>query len=361
MKIEPRSILIVMLSAVGDAVLVLPVANALRRAFPRTSISWALQEGPHSLVAPDANVDNFVVVRRGGRMRNPWSLLRTTRSLGSAALTLRDLARSQSYGRFDLLLALQVYLKAGILTGLTPAAVKLGFDRIRARDMNWVFTNQRIPPSPGGHRHIQDQYLEFLEFLGVDPEPVEYGLTLSREEDAARLEFYGSMDRPAVAVVTASSDSRKNWTPDGYIEVVGSLRRDLGVQPLLVGGNSRLEEEMARSILRKAREDVLDVRGGGLRRLLWLMKGARLVISPDTGPLHMARAVETPVIGLFGFTNPKRSGPYRMFRDLLVDGYARFPGEEYPVSMERRPGGMKRITPAKVLEKAEHALESTRT
>ena len=85
------------------------------------------------------------------------------------------------------------------------------------------------------------------------------------------------------------------------------------------------------------------------------------MISPDTGPLHMARAMETPVVSLFGFTNPKRSGPYRRFSELVVDGYARYSGEVYPVSMERRPGGMGRITPAMVMEKVEHALLTSET
>ena len=101
---------------------------------------------------------------------------------------------------------------------------------------------------------------------------------------------------------------------------------------------------------------LLDARRNDLRRLLWLLDGSRVVITPDTGPLHMARALEVPVVSLFGFTNPKRSGPYRRFTELIVDGYARFPGEDYPVSMERRAGGMARITPAMVLEKVELAL-----
>jgi len=102
----------------------------------------------------------------------------------------------------------------------------------------------------------------------------------------------------------------------------------------------------------------VDARGGGLRRLLWLLDGSALVVSPDTGPLHMARAMEVPVVGLFGFTNPKRSGPYRRFTELIVDGYARFPGEDYRVSMDRRPGGMGRITTGMVMEKVELALRS---
>jgi heptosyltransferase I len=254
-------------------------------------------------------------------------------------------------GRFDLLLDLQVYFKAGLLTGLTPARMRLGFDWTRARDLNWLFTNQRIPPHPHRFAHIQDQYFEFLRYLGVDPEPVHFGLELTEDEKRQQEEFFASVDRPPCALVLATSDPRKNWDPAGYAAVASKLTTDFGMQPILVGGTSEAEEAVARIILRRTEGEVRDERGGGLRRLLWLLDGSELVISPDTGPLHMARAMEVPVIGLYGFTNPKRSGPYRLFTDLIVDGYARGPGEDYPVSMERRHGGMGRITPEKVLEK----------
>jgi len=353
---EPRSVLIVMLSAVGDAVLVLPVINALRRAFSGVHITWVLQPEPHSLVAGHPAVDEFVLFQRGTRGRTLGSGLSALRGIQATVAELRRRARNRPGGRFDLLLDLQVYLKAGILTALTPSTVKLGFDRRRARDLNWLFTNQRISRHPEGYGHIQDQYLEFLRHLGVDPEPVEYGLSLTAEERWSQGQFFGRLDRPACALVAASSDPRKNWTAEGYAEVVQGLESEFGLQPLLVGGHSAVEETVASALLKASGGRLMDARGGGLRRLLWLLDGSALVISPDTGPLHMARAVETPVVGLFGFTNPRRSGPYRRFTELTVDGYARHPGEHYGVTMRRRPQGMGRITPSMVLEKVELAL-----
>jgi heptosyltransferase I len=277
--------------------------------------------------------------------------------LGSAAATLRKVARLRPGGRFDLVLSLQVYLKAGLLTALAPARIKLGFDRRRARDLNWLFTTHRIPPHPLGFGHVQDQYFEFLRHIDVDPEPVVYGLDLTEREETSQRDFFSSLDAPGCALVVASSDPRKNWTVDGYAEVATKLRAGFGLAPILVGGRSEGEERMARAILgRVPRGEVVDARGGGLRRLLWLLAGSTLVISPDTGPLHMARAVDTPVVGLFGFTNPKRSGPYRRFTELVVDGFARSGEETYGVSMERRKEGMGRITPGMVLEKVESAL-----
>ncbi len=353
----PASILVVMMSAVGDAVLVLPVMEALRRAFPHTRLTWVIQPGPHALVGHHPAVDRFILFRRPRRTPGRTDPRLAIASLRESVGEIRAAAHAEPSGRFDLLLALQVYFKAGLLTALAPARVKLGFDRKRARDLNWLFTTERIPPHPRSFGHVQDQYFEFLRYLGVDPEPVVYNLRPTAEERGEQRAFFRNMERPACAMVVGTSDPRKNWTAEGYARVARLLGPRLGLQPILVGGDSPAEEAVAEGIRTRVGEVVLDARGGGLRRLLWLLDGSAVVISPDTGPLHMARALEVPVVGLFGYTNPKRSGPYRMYQDLLVDGYARYPGEPYEVSMERRPGGMGRIAASEVLERVAMALE----
>jgi heptosyltransferase I len=301
-------------------------------------------------------VDEFVVFDRGKKGRSVRALSAGLSGIRSAAGTLREIASRLPEGRFDLLLDLQVYLKAGLLTALVPANVKLGFDRRRSRDLNRLFVTHCIPPNPVGFAHIQDQYFEFLHFIGVNPEPVDYGLCLSDEERSSQRAFFSTLDLPGIAVVVGSSDPRKNWTPEGLAEVASRARSQFGLQPVLIGRDSREEERIASEVASRTKGGVIDARGGGLRRLLWLLDGCVLAISPDTGPLHMARAVECPVVGLFGFTNPKRSGPYRRFTDLVVDGYARSPGEAYEINMEKRKGGMGRITPEMVMEKVALAL-----
>ena len=129
-----------------------------------------------------------------------------------------------------------------------------------------------------------------------------------------------------------------------------ALEREHGLQPLLLGGPSRMDREMADRIIHLTSARPLDLVGNDLRRLVWLLDGSALVVSPDTGPLHIARALDVPVVGLYGYTNPKRSGPYKRYQDLVVDGYAEFPGEAYPVMPAYRDG-MKRVTVEAVLEK----------
>lgn len=336
----PREICIVMLSAIGDAVHVLPVANALKDRWPECRITWVIQPVPHLLVRDHPAIDRFLVFHRRRGLR-AWE-------------GFRELGAQYPQRPFDLLLALQVYFKAGVLTGLAPARVKLGFDRARARDMNWLFTTERIPA--GGQRHVQDQYFEFLEYLGIDPHPARWAITLSDPEREAQEAFFDTLGRPACAVVVGTSKREKNWSAEGYAAVLDEMERRWNVQPVLVGGPSPVERAIADRILEITRCRPVDTLGDDLRKLVWLLDGAALTLSPDTGPLHISRALETPVVGLYGYTNPKRTGPWRMYQDLVADGYAEFPGEAYPVSPEYRDG-MKRVTPDMVLEKVALAVE----
>jgi heptosyltransferase I len=152
---------IVMLSAIGDAVHVLPVVTAIKRHAPGCHITWVLQPGPASLVRGHPAVDDIVIFdRRGG--------------LGAFRAVARELRKRQC----DLVIDLQTSLKAGIITLLSGAPVRMGFDRARAKDLNTLFTNRRIPA--GRNQHVQDQYFEFLTELGIEPRPVESALRCRR-------------------------------------------------------------------------------------------------------------------------------------------------------------------------------------
>jgi heptosyltransferase I len=251
---------------------------------------------------------------------------------------------------FDVVLALQVYFKAGLVTSFTRSPVKLGFDRTRARDLNWLFTTHRIPARTG--QHVQDQYFEFLDALGVPHEPPVWDLGPWEHERVQQREFLARFDRPIAPIVVATSKAEKDWMPERWAEVSEALWNDFGLQPVLVGGRSPRELAAERIILDRARVPVHSALGSGLRPLVGILDGAALVLSPDTGPLHMAIALDRPSIALMGYTNPKRVGPWRRYHDLLVDAYGD-PGEDYPISMENRPGRMARITVRDVLDRVE--------
>ena len=324
---------IVMMSAVGDTVHVLPLLNALKRHAPRARVTWVLQPGPAALVRGHSAVDDIVLFDRGRGWR-----------------AFTDARRELATRSFDLVIDLQVYFKAGLVTAFTRAPVKLGFDRARARDLNWLFTTHRIPRH--APQHVQDQYLEFLTALGIPNDGVRWDLGPWTSERAAQREFFQRLERPAAAIVVATSKPQKDWLPERWAEVADVLFHDFGLQPVLVGGRSQRELAAERVILERARHRPVSALGSGLRNLVGILDGSALVLSPDTGPLHIAVALDRPVISLMGYTNPKRTGPYRRFQDLIVDAYGD-PGEDYPISMENRPDRMPNISVRDVVERVE--------
>ena len=315
---------IVMMSAVGDAVHVMPIIHAIKAHAPASHITWVLQPGPATLVRGHPLVDDIVLFDRAKGWK---AFLEARRELVSR--------------RFDVVLALQVYFKAGVITGFTHAPVKLGFDRERARDANWLFTTHRILPHTG--QHVQDQYFEFIDALGVPHGDPQWTLgPWNDEERAWQRDFHAQFDRPIAPIVVATSKAAKDWMPERWAAVCHILWNDFGLQPVLVGGRSPRELAAEAIILRDA-PMAHSALGSGLRRLAAILDGAAVALSPDTGPLHLAIALRTPVISLLGYTNPKRVGPYDFSRDLMIDAYGD-PGEDYPLDMTYRDDRMPRIT-----------------
>jgi heptosyltransferase I len=324
-------ILIVMMSAVGDVVHVMPVVHALKAHAPAAHITWVLQPGPATLVRGHPLVDDIVLFDRSRGWR-----------------AFQDIRRELSSRRFDVALALQVYLKAGLITSFAHARVKLGFDRARARDANWLFTTHRLAPRAG--QHVQDQYFEFLDALGVPHGAPAWTLGPWNEEERAwQRSFLAGFDRPIAPIVVATSKADKDWMPERWAAVCQILWIEFGLQPVLVGGRSEREIAAEAIILREA-PMAHSALGSGLRKLSAILDGAAVALSPDTGPLHLAVALRTPVISLLGYTNPKRVGPYDYSRDLMIDEYGE-PGEDYPLDMTYRHNRMSRITVEQVREK----------
>ena len=326
----PERVAMVRLSAIGDTVHAMPIATSLKRAWPNCHVTWVIQPLPYELMRGRPDVDDFVIFHRQ-----------------RGARAYRDFAREVAGRSFDLVLDMHPYFKAGVVTRLLRAPIRVGYDRARARDLSWLATNRRIPARPPGH--VQDQYFEFLDFIGV-PVVAEWDFHFTADELEARQAWLDRGDeRPVLAVATRSSRREKDWTLDRYARVLDVAAADFGMRAVLIGGPSEGERADAARLADLCRHPPDVELHRDLRRMTWLLDASDALLSPDTGPLHIAVALGTPTIGLFGATDPKRVGPYRRFADLLIDRYTR-PGETTPSRAVRR-GNMESISEEDVIEK----------
>jgi heptosyltransferase I len=267
----------------------------------------------------------------------------------------------QRRGKFDLLLHLQLSIRASAAAACIPAPIKLGFDKARARELQWLFTNRRIEPRT--REHVQDSFMGFAEALGIAPGKPRWDIPLPR----TALDYAEQLipDTQRTLVISACSSHRaRNWLPERYAAVAEHAVRKHGMRVILCGGPASIEREMAAAIAKHASVPLVDQVGKDtLPQLLALLSRASILLTPDSGPAHMATMVETPVIGLYAATNPQRSGPYES-RRWCVDAYdaaaRKFlgkPASELPWTRKiEEPGVMELIEVPAVCSKLDELL-----
>jgi heptosyltransferase I len=183
-----------------------------------------------------------------------------------------------------------------------------------------------------------------------------WDLEPTAEEEARYAGLLPPHDGPTVAFVVGTSKPEKEWPPERYAAVADALAASHGARAILVGGLSPRENAAADAIRAAAAHPPLDLRAWDLRRVVYLLSHADVLVSPDTGPLHIGVALGTPTVALMGYTNPKRYGPFRRFHDLLIDAFGD-PSEDYAIDAKHRSGRMERITVEQVIGKVELALK----
>ncbi|MBV9880614.1 MAG: glycosyltransferase family 9 protein [Gemmatirosa sp.] len=351
MPATPRApgqrVCVVLLSGLGDVVHGLPIVNALKDAGVARHVTWVSEPMPSTILEHHPSVDAIVRYRRREGARGVVALRRELR------------AAARAVGGFDLTINLNVYFKSVWPVFFSGAPHRLGFERGRARDGIWLAENDHLPPRP--RSHTQDMFLEFLAHLGVPHHapatPADWRIAFSAAERAAQTAFLAERSgRPLAAVVPASANARKDWRADRWAAVVDGLAAR-GFEVALVGGPGTREVAVAREVAERAGVPTVWAMGDGVRRVAWILERSALALAPDTGPLHIARALGTPVVGLFGHTNPWRVGPYRAFEDLWIDRYTE-PGTPPDPSRFDPPADdrMLAIAADDVLEKVDVAI-----
>lgn len=285
---EPASICLLRLSALGDVCNCIPVVRALRRRFPGARLVWIVDRGAHRLVADLPGVEFVIFDKHGGLAE--FARLRRR---------LRD--------RFDVLLHMQVSARANAVAAMIRADRRIGFDRSRSREGHGLVVGERIPAV--SFQHQAEAFGEFARALGAEPCESDRPPPVADADRAFAREHQPEAGR-AVLISPCSSHAKRNWRAERYAAVADWVVRETGRPAILVGGPSAIERDTAAAIEAAASEPVVNLVGRDtLGQSLAMVERAACLVAPDSGPVHFAAALGTPVVGLYASTWSRRSGP----------------------------------------------------
>lgn len=301
-------IALVKLSSLGDVVHALPVVATLGARLAGARVTWIVERREATVLAGHPALDQVIPVDTRG-----WRRARRLRDLAGALGTVRGLGRRLAAERFDVALDLQGLLKSGLLAWLTGAPLRIGFAAARCREpLNVLFTTRHVSPPPTA-RHAVEECLALLEPLGVRDPVVEFRLPSDPEAEARADEFFagvGFKPRNRVAVLNPGAGrAAKRWPPERFHALAEHLIGEAAAHVVVVWGPG--EEGVARAIATgldphrvalAPRTTVLE--------LVALLRRASVLVAADTGPLHLAAALGTPCVGLYGPTAAGRNGPW---------------------------------------------------
>ena len=295
------SICILRLSAIGDVCNAVSVVQSIQRRHPQAAITWVIGKIEARLLEDLPGV-RFVVFDK---------------KQGKAAY--RQLSKQLQHDYFDVLLHMQVALRANVASLCIKARKKIGFDWHSAKELHALFMRHRIEPAP--RSHVLDSFRQFAKAIDVPEQTPSWQLPIPAADEQWAQQQLAASGNPKVLIISpAASKAERNWLPERYA-AIADYATSKGFAVLLCGGPSELEQKLSQAILAAANCAITDLTGKtSLKQLLALLKHASLLLAPDTGPAHMAVAVGTPVIGLYGHSNPDRTGPY-LYRQYVVEVY----------------------------------------
>lgn len=302
--VAPKSLCILRLSAIGDVCHTLPVVRAIQDKWPETKLTWIIGKVEHSLIGDIPDIE-FLVYDKGDEKHSRQALKK--------ALKGRE---------FDALLHMQISVRSSRLSRLVKAPIKLGFDKPRAKDFQWLFTNHRIPHIP--QQHVMDGLFGFAETIGVQrptDENLRWNIPLSDADRKFAKEHIPDEQKTLVISPCSSQRARnfRNWSVENYVSTA-KFAQEKGMKVIVTGGFTELEKQYGEAISNQTGATNL-VAQTSLKQLCALLRRATALLSPDSGPAHMANAMKIPVIGLYATSNPYRTGPYLSNKKWVVDAY----------------------------------------
>jgi len=284
------SICILRLSAIGDTCNAVAVVEAIQARHPKARITWVIGKAEATLLQGLPGVELVVFDKKVG-----FSAYRKL--------------RKQLAGRtFDALLVMQLALRANLVSLCISAKRRIGYDKARSKELHSLFINERIQSAQ--KPHVLDTFRQFSSALDVPLAPPCWHIPVARDDENWATNQLDQSRQRSLVIVPAASAAERNWSPERYA-AVADYAYNSGFSVYLCGGPSATEVALAQAVSSHCKTPVRNLVGmSTLKQLFALIKQADMVIAPDTGPLHMAVAAGTPVIGLYAHSNPARTGPY---------------------------------------------------
>jgi lipopolysaccharide heptosyltransferase I len=300
-------IALVKLSSLGDVVHALPLAATLRAACPAGRLTWIVERREAAILREHPALDEVIVADTRG-----WRRARSAWALAAALREVRALRRRLAAARFDVAIDAQGLLKSGLLVAATRARVRRLRRHRRPEPLAAVFTTERVTPPPAA-THVVDQYLALLDALGIAERRHEFplpALPVAESRADEWLAAVGIKPRHRLVILNPGAGrAEKRWPVAHFATLARRLVDDVGAHAVITWGPG--EEDLARGIASAASgPGVVLAPPTDLDTLLALLRRASVVVAADTGPLHLAAALGTPCLGLYGPTSAARNGPY---------------------------------------------------
>ncbi len=325
-----RSICILRLSAIGDVCNAVAAVQAIQDRHPSAAVTWIIGKVEYSLLADLPGIEFIVYDKSAGKTAN------------------RQFKAEIADKHFDVLLHMQVALRASLLSRHIKAKRRIGFDRQRSKELQSWFINEKVLPR--SNPHVLEGFFDFAQALGVSKDALQkptWNIPI-RAPDQAFADKHVPHGTHSLVIVPAASKAERNWLPERYAALANAAA-DKGLNVLLCGGPSELEQRLAASILSHTNASIQNLIGqSSLKQMLALLKNASLVIAPDTGPAHMAVSQGTPVIGLYAHSNPGRTGPY-LYLNYVVEVYHTHLKGQTGKSIDQLPWG-KRVKGENIMQ-----------
>lgn len=338
---QHKKILFLLFGAIGDVTRALPLLTRVRRYHPEAYIAWAVEPAAAALLNSHPALDELFLFERQNGISAFLSFLKKVRN-----------------SNFDLVLDLQRHAKSGLVSFCSRAPDRLGFHRTNTKEANWLYSTRTIKPVREFSLKL-NQYLFFADALGLPDDGIDFGLQLEHHEQLKIDRSLRGISKPFVTFYLGSSWQSRNWFPSLTANVAKTLSERYGTSAILLGTqDERCFAEKVYSELRNV--ETINLTGKtDLRELIGILSRSALAIGPDSGPMHIAAAVGTPVISLWGATSPIRSAPWGSEQLAIAGTAACSPCYSRNCPIER--ACMKRITVEQVVNKAEDILETITT